>query len=788
MQGIKKLFSLEVLPFSLLVGLVFLLPIFFLSVAGISLDVGKGVFAVVLIVASMALWLVGRMVDGKVVVPKTLLILFAALLPLEYLISAVTSKVPAVSLFGQGFEVGTFAFTFVMFILLFLTSILVSSRDKVFTVYVAAIASFLVVALYQAVRLFAGADTLTFGGTFSGVLANTVGKWNDLGAFFGMIAILSMITLETLPLKGFVKYLTYISLAVSIFFLAIVNFSFTWIALAVIAVTVFVFAIYLNKSENPSSEIEGGSVLPIKNKIPMVALVVLLISLFYVFSGDKIGGFLPTQFNASQVEVRPSWSATFDVVKGALSDNLFLGSGPNRFASEWALHRPAVLNETIFWATDFNAGIGLIPSFAVTTGILGILAWILFLGFFLFRGIKSILMFDIGRTAQYSILSSFLLAVYLWLFAIFYVPNVVIYTLAFLMTGVFIATLVNEGVIKTYQISLLGSPKIGFVSVLVLIALTISSAALGYVFVEKTVSAVNFQKTIQALNTNGNFDEAEVGLVKAIQFSENDLYYRSLSQVYLVKLNNLFQQKNISETEAKSQFQSILGNAIDNARSARDYDATNYANWMNLASVYESVVPLGVTGAYDEAKKAYDQAALLNPQSPLVYLTLARLEVSNKDNKAARENLNKALALKGNYTDALFFLSQLEAGEGNIAEAIAKADQASLLSPNDVGLFFQLGLLKYTNRDYNGAIVSLERAVALNTNYSNAMYFLGLSYDKVGRKADAIAQFEKVESLNPENQEVKNILINLRAGKSALTDVPPPTPEKKSTPPVKDTN
>jgi len=788
MQGIKKLFSLELLPFSLLVSLVFFLPVFFISISGISLDVSKSVFVVVLTVAAMALWLVGRMVDGRIIIPKTLLVLFAALLPLEYLISAIVSKVPAVSLFGQGFEVGTFAFTFVMFTLLFLTSILANSRDRVFTIYIATIASFLVVALYQAVRLFAGADTLTFGGTFSGVLANTVGKWNDLGAFFGMIAILSTVTLETLSLRGFVKYLTYAALVVSIFFLAVVSFSFAWIALAVIAVIVFVFAIYLNKSENQTLDTEVSSGLPLRNKVPMVALVVLLIALFYVFSGDKVGGFLPTQFNASQVEVRPSWSATIDIVKGALSQNLLLGSGPNRFSSDWALYRPAVLNETIFWATDFNAGIGLIPSFAVTTGVLGVLVWFLFLGLFLYRGIRSILMFDIGRTAQYSVLSSFLLALYLWLFAMFYVPNVVIYALAFLMTGVFIATLINEGVIKTHQISLLGSPKIGFVSVLVLIFLTIASAALGYVFVEKAFSAINFQSTIQALNTDGNFDNAEVGLIKAVQFSESDLYYRSLSQIYLVKLNNLFQQKNISEAEARSQFQSILGNAIDNARKARDYDVTNYANWMNLASVYESVVPLGVTGAYDEAKKAYGEAALLNPQSPLVYLTLARLEVSNKNNKGARENLNKALALKGNYTDALFFLSQLEAGEGNIAEAILKADQASLLSPNDVGLFFQLGLLRYTDRDYKGAIVSLERAVALNTNYSNAMYFLGLSYDKVGKKADAIAQFEKVEALNPDNQEVKNILTNLRDGKSALTDVPPPTPEKKSTPPVKDNN
>ena len=124
-----------------------------------------------------------------------------------------------------------------------------------------------------------------------------------------------------------------------------------------------------------------------------------------------------------------------------------------------------------------------------------------------------------------------------------------------------------------------------------------------------------------------------------------------------------------------------------------------------------------------------------------------------------------------------------------MAEAIRRTDEASLLSPNDVGLFFQLGLLKYTAKDYQGAITALERATSLTADYANAMYFLGLSYDKVGREDDAIKQFARIEELNPDNQEVKNILKNLRAGKDAFANVPPPNnaPEKKKAPPIKET-
>ncbi len=64
----------------------------------------------------------------------------------------------------------------------------------------------------------------------------------------------------------------------------------------------------------------------------------------------------------------------------------------------------------------------------------------------------------------------------------------------------------------------------------------------------------------------------------------------------------------------------------------------------------------------------------------------------------------------------------------------------------------------------------------MNENYSNARYFLGLIYDKEGKENKAIEQFGKIEELNPDNEEVKKILANLKAGKPALEGITPAQP------------
>ena len=116
----------------------------------------------------------------------------------------------------------------------------------------------------------------------------------------------------------------------------------------------------------------------------------------------------------------------------------------------------------------------------------------------------------------------------------------------------------------------------------------------------------------------------------------------------------------------------------------------------------------------------------------------------------------------------------------------------TLIRPNDPVTYFQLGLLQYQNRDFNNAINSFETALTRNGLYANAKYFLGLSYYEAKRVKDAIIQFEQLEQLNPDNQEIKFILNNLRGGNApffgASNNIPPidDEPESRNEPPLDD--
>ncbi|NVN97395.1 tetratricopeptide repeat protein, partial [Candidatus Nomurabacteria bacterium] len=111
--------------------------------------------------------------------------------------------------------------------------------------------------------------------------------------------------------------------------------------------------------------------------------------------------------------------------------------------------------------------------------------------------------------------------------------------------------------------------------------------------------------------------------------------------------------------------------------------------------------------------------------------------------------------------DALFLLAQIETNEGNTAAAIKQVEKASQLNPNDATIFFRLGLLRYNNQDYAGAVGSFEQAVVLDNAYLNARYFLGLAYQKVGRTGEALIQFNILNKVLPDNADVKKAIDSL---------------------------
>ncbi|MFA6552109.1 MAG: tetratricopeptide repeat protein [Candidatus Paceibacterota bacterium] len=795
----EKQGRMDKISFYLIILAVFLCPLLFTPFSYAPLQFGKTILLAIAAIGSFILWIIGRLKDGKFNIPSNLIILGAALVVLVSALSTIFSESVGNSFMGQGYESGTFASIVVFMLFVFLIPIIFRTKDKILYLYLTFFTSFFIVAIFHLLRILFGPGFLSFG-LFTDPTSNFIGKWSDLGIFFGLSAILSLVTVELISLSKLFKIFVYLTLIVSIFFLMIVNFFTTWVMIGIFSLIIFVYNFAFSKDSSKAvavslnGETSPSGMPPIKRtgKIAPASLTVLIISVVFILAGTSLGNYISSKLNIAQLDARPNWSATLNIAGNTLSHHPVLGIGPNRFVSQWLLYKPAGINNTVFWNTDFNNGVGFVPTFIVTEGILGILVWLFFLGSFLYIGFKAILAPINDKISRFLILSSFMAALFLWIINIFYMPSTVIIALTFIFTGLFIAAASQEKIIKIKMISFANDSKLSFISVLVLIIFLLSSLALGYIFIKKFGSAVYFSSATNAFNVEGNSTKAEQYIGKAAGLYGSDIYLRSLVETGLVKMNAVLSQDatKVSADSIRSGFQSVFGEALSNAKAAVDFNNSDYQNWVSLGRVYEAVVPLKIQGAYENAVSSYLQAVKLNPSSPALYLTLARLEMSNGNNAKAKEYITQAVALKNNYTDAIFFLSQIEAGEGDLKAAIASAEAASAIAPNDPSVFFQLGLLRYNAKDYAGSAAALERAVALNTSYANAKYFLGLSYANIGKSAEAIQQFTDLKASNPDNKEVATILANLKAGKAPFTGITPPAdskPEKRATPPIKET-
>ncbi|MFC1756613.1 tetratricopeptide repeat protein [Patescibacteria group bacterium] len=759
----------------LFLTLAFLLPFWILPFGGLSLAISKSLLVYVLVLAAAIFYLIQVLQEGKIIYPKSIAFLALAVILLVTLLSALFSVSRPSSFFGIGSEVSTFSFLLILGIAAFMIVSLFRSEKSVLTFFFLFIVSSLIVFLVQ---IFSSVFGFSFGGLLPSKTDNLIGSWNELGIFFGFIGLISVIVLEFFGdnlavLNSGRKWRVFIFfiLGVSLLTMAIVNFTSVWI---VFGLFLLVFLVYLFSSSGRE-----------KNLIRL-PFFIILIALFFVLARPLVGD-LSSSMGLDMLEVRPSWGATFSVVKETLSvgaKNTIIGSGPNTFVYDWIKFKPVEINETMFWNVRFQNGIGLLPSIIANTGILGILGWLTFLSMILYYGIRTV-NYSENNTTKGLLFGSFIGSVYLWVFAIIYVPGNFLLTLAFLVTALFVAMLARAGLLEMKEFSFSGKSSISFVSSLVAVLLLIVSIAGFYLVFQKYVAVYSYVQGLRTFNTEADLDRAENLFLRAARFDKQDRYYRTLSETGLVRLSLLL-QRDLPQEEARMQFQNILATTVQHAQTAVDINNIDPSNWMMLGEVYHNIVPFQIEGAREAALSAYSNALAVSPSDPSPFLSAAQVEVTSGNYEEAKSYLASALNIKRNYTSALFLLSQITAQEGDLESAIQQTEVARLTAPNDVGVLFQLGMLYYQNEDYSNAQSVFERIIVINPNYSNARYFLGLVYDMDGEEDLAIEQFEIIQSLNPDNTEVQQILFNLNAGRSALASISPPepAPEEREEPPI----
>ena len=338
------------------------------------------------------------------------------------------------SFIGDLFSIHATVFVIILALIPTVWMFLKPEKASVMRMYILLATSVVVLVCFHIARLIGGADILSFS-VFNSSVSTPVGSWNDLALFLGLTVIISLVALEQLTMKRSGKILFSTACVLSLIMLAVINFFTVWLLLGLVSLVIIVYILGKDRFSTPQLPLLG--VHGQGNTSLFVALFVFAVSVVFIVGGSIIGGLLAKYTNVSYVEVRPSFEATLDIARNVYEENAFLGIGTNKFSDGWRLYKDSSLNLTTFWNTDFNAGNGYLSTFFVTTGVVGGLAWMVFLVLYLVTGIRRLMSpMNIDKTWYFIAVSSFVSALYVWGMSIIYVPGVVILLFGSLCTGV----------------------------------------------------------------------------------------------------------------------------------------------------------------------------------------------------------------------------------------------------------------------------------------------------------------------------------------------------------------
>lgn len=733
-----------------------LLPLFFIPTISAPFDYTKVFIVVAGILVALVLYSFSVLRSGTISVgiSYTLCALWAVV-GISF-ISSILSGDLMDSLVGDLFSIHSTLFVALLALIPTVWLFLKSSKASVMRMYVLLAVSTFVLVLFHVVRLFFGPGVLSFG-VFTDTVSTPVGSWNDLALFLGLTVILSLIALEQLSLTKVGRGLFIGVTIASLFMLGVINFFTVWLVLGLTSLVMVVYSLGKERfTGNQPSFINQKTVLNGTSLI--TTLVVFAISVLFIVGGATFGGLISKFTNVSYVEVRPSFEATADIARNVYHENAFLGIGANKFTDAWRMYKDNSINLTPFWNTDFNAGNGYITTFFVTTGVLGGVAWLLFLLVFLITGTRKILAVSESDRVWYFIsLSSFVGALYIWGMSIVYVPGVVILLLGALCTGVAL-TAFNTLVSSSSRVIVIGSNRrTGFLLTLAVIVIIIGSVSVLYTAGRHYSSVYTFNESIQAMQEGKGIDELEKQVSDAYNLFSSDIFARRIAEYQLARMNVIMGIAEPTNDDLK-QFVNAKDNGIQAANVAIQNDAQEPANWEVLSGIFSILASINAEGAEAKALESLAKARELNPKNPLPYLESAIVEARGGNYDQSRSYIDQAIALKPNYTEAFYFLSQLEIAQGNVDAAVKSTQAVISLEPQNPARYYQLGVLESSRNKLEEAKLAFEKAVSLDQNYANARYLLALTYDALGMSAEAKAQLEAVLNLNPGNAEVTNLI------------------------------
>lgn len=585
------------------------------------------------------------------------------------------------------------------------------------------ISYFSVFGIWSKISSFLPLPQVMFQGTF-----NTVaGSLEGLVVFLAIVIVL----LTGLLLRKTRNIFYWALLFSSLGLLMMVDFTPAWIIL--LAATVLFIGTSLVK--RIFSENVNLFLLPIFLAVIALAFII----------------FQPLKTNLPKEQLLPqpiSWQVA---VKSA-TDNIkngLLGTGPGTFHYDFARYKIQSFNQNWMWQIRFDRAGSYLSELLATTGFLGLLAFLGIAALFLLVSWFFISKDFIGLPLIMSFTA-------LIVGAFVYYQNTSLAFLFWMILGLLVVSWPGESFLKQERnISFKNLPESSLIFLTSAVILGVATLSLYFYGIKYYLADVNYSG---ALVKTG--EQRINGLEKAVNQNPNFSSYKTmLARFYLIEALNELQRPSSEQDPAKIQL--LISGAVDQAMLATHLQSNLVANWETLAVVYGELKDF-VSGAAEWGVKSFGKAIELEPTNPVFYVELGKLYLAIGDKEKAKDNFNKALEEKSDYTAASIQLALLLEQDNLKDEAVAELENLVQGNPLNADARFQLGRLYFNNNRTDEAIGQFQSAIILVPNHSNAHYALGVAYASKGEKELAIQEFEKVLELNPGTADVQNKLKDLR--------------------------
>jgi tetratricopeptide (TPR) repeat protein len=425
------------------------------------------------------------------------------------------------------------------------------------------------------------------------------------------------------------------------------------------------------------------------------------------------------------------------------------------------MYRPSSINQTIFWNTSFESGYSLFQTTFTTNGLLAGLALVFVIVISLIHGFR---LFNYQFPDRFSrfiaVAALIMLVAFTWLF-FFASPGLMLITYGFMYIGLLLGVSTLVGRTRLVSINYLRDPRLSFFAILILVVAAMAGFSAVYFSGNRYASIVVYNRALLA----GVFETAARRIDRAISLSQNDLYWRTRSALYVNQFGTLAQK----ETPDKGQVQTAFSQAEQSAGGAVSWDPTLANNWLSISQVYQLVVGGENADAYKNAKQAADQAVSLAPTNPLYLLNEAQLAAANKDTAGALEYIGKAIALKPDYLDAFLLKAQIERAGGD-TQAFKKEISAYLeVAPFDDQGYIYLGQAELDLKDYDGALDAFAKAKELDpTNPNNYLNYIGV-LELMGNRTQAVEELRNFQKRFPNVTGVEEQIKRIQNGSAVTT-------------------